>query len=129
MEMGAGLIQEWGRWRLGVLLGPLFLWLRHPGEAWGSLCLCLLLPHLSRPRFPRERPLASSFRVAEHSWHLSGTESQAPELMVLGVTQVLVDNWTLGHLISKTQLSEFASPCKARTELTALKFHTWLLVT
>ena len=127
--MGAGLIQEWGRWQLGVLLGPLFLWLRHLGEAWGSLYLCLLLPHLSRPQFPSERPLASSFCIAERSWHPSGTESQAPELTVLGVTQVLVDNRTLRHLISETQLSEFASPCKPRTELTALKFHTWLLVT
>lgn len=49
--------------------------------------------------------------------------------MLLGVTQVLVDNWSLGHLVSKTQLSELTCPCKPRTELTALKFHPLLLAT
>ena len=47
--------------------------------------------------------------------------------MFLGVVQMLLDNRTLGRLISKTQLSELMSPCKPRTELTALKFHPLLL--
>lgn len=49
--------------------------------------------------------------------------------MFLEVAQVSVDNRTLGRLISKTQLSELMSPCKPRTELTALKFHPLLLAT
>ena len=47
--------------------------------------------------------------------------------MFLGVVQMLLDNRTLGHLTSKTQLSELTSPCKPRPELTALKFHPLLL--
>lgn len=71
----------------------------------------------------------SSFCVVEHSWHPFENEPRPSELMLLGVTQVSVDNRTLGHLISKTQLSELTCPCQPRTELPALKFHPLLLAT
>ena len=79
---GLAWLSSWGDggWRTH------FLWLRRLGEAWRSLCLCLLLPHISRPRVPSEGPLDSSFCVVEHSWHPFENEPRPSELMLLGVT-------------------------------------------
>ena len=92
-------------------------------------CVHVSCPLSSPGPFPSERPVASSFRVVEHSWHPLGTKPRPSELVFLGVVRVSVDNRTLERLISKTQLSELTSPCKPRTEPTTLKFHPLLLAT